>query len=342
MFCPDCGTWNRAASPRCVRCDALLPELPPAAAAEPPDAELAALRRAAGGRYAVEGRLGGGGMATVYRARHALLDTPLALKVLHPHLARDPEMRTRFRREAESAARLQHPHVCPILDYATAGGGGAGAVEFLVMPFYGGGSLADATGRGRRLAPERAAAAAAQAAQGLDYAHRRGVVHRDVKPDNVLFDGEGYAVVTDFGIASARFHARMTATGRAMGTPHYMSPEQAMGRVLDGRSDVYALGVVLYEALAGAPPFDAPDPYQVGYKHVHEAPVPLEAAAPGVPPTLAAIVMRTLAKSADERYQRAADLADALVGFLVERDAPELRLAWRARRAATPSTTGAR
>ena len=328
MFCPDCGTWNRAASPRCVRCNALLPELPLPAAAEPPDAEVAALRRAAGGRYAVEGPLGGGGMATVYRARHALLDTPLALKVLHPHLARDPEMRTRFRREAEAAARLQHPHVCPILDYATAGG-----VEFLVMPFFGGGSLADAAGHGRRIAPERAAAAAAQAAQGLDYAHRRGVVHRDVKPDNVLFDEEGYAVVTDFGIASARFHARMTATGRAMGTPHYMSPEQAMGRVLDGRSDVYALGVVLYEALAGAPPFDAPDPYQVGYKHVHEAPVPLEVAAPGVPGALAAIVMRTLAKSADERYQRASDLADALIRFLIERDAPELRLAWRARRA---------
>ncbi|GJG84980.1 hypothetical protein tb265_01610 [Gemmatimonadetes bacterium T265] len=336
MFCPDCGTWNRAASPRCVRCGALLPELPPPAAAEPPDPDLAALRRAAGGRYAVEGRLGGGGMATVYRARHALLDTPLALKVLHPHLARDPEMRTRFRREAESAARLQHPHVCPILDYATAGGEG-GAVEFLVMPYFGGGSLADATARGRRLSPEQAAAAAAQAARGLDYAHRRGVVHRDVKPDNVLFDEDGYAVVTDFGIASARFHARMTATGRAMGTPHYMSPEQAMGRVLDGRSDVYALGVVLYEALAGAPPFDAPDPYQVGYKHVHEAPVPVEAAAPDVPPALAAIIMRTLAKSADDRYQRAGDLADALVGFLVERGAPELRLAWRPRRPTNPA-----
>ena len=207
-----------------------------------------------------------------------------------------------------------------------------GAIEFLVMPFYAGGSMADAAGHGRRLTPERAAAAAAQAARGLDYAHRRGVVHRDVKPDNVLFDQEGYAVVTDFGIASARFHARMTATGRAMGTPHYMSPEQAMGRVLDGRSDVYALGVVLYEALAGAPPFDAPDPYQVGYKHVHEAPVPVEAVAPGVPPGLAAIVARTLAKSADERYQRAGDLADALVAWLVERDAPELRLAWRGRR----------
>jgi serine/threonine-protein kinase len=300
--------------------------------AEPPDEEITLLRRATGNRYVVQRRLGGGGMATVYLARHALLDTPLALKVLHRHLARDPEMRTRFRREAEAAARLQHPHVCAILDY-----GWSGDVEYLVMPYLSGGSLADAmTGR-RTVAAERAAGVAAQAGQGLDYAHRRGVVHRDVKPDNVLFDAEGHALVTDFGIASARFHARLTATGRAMGTPHYMSPEQAMGKVLDGRSDVYALGVLLYEMLAADPPFDGPDAYSVGYKHVHEAPVPIEVAAPGVPPALAAIVMRCLSKSPEERYQRAADLSESLIAFLVERNAPELRTAWRGGR----RTTGA-
>jgi serine/threonine-protein kinase len=123
-----------------------------------------------------------------------------------------------------------------------------------------------------------------------------------------------------------------------MGTPHYMSPEQAMGRLLDGRSDVYALGVLLYEMLSGDPPFDGADSYAVGYKHVHEAPVPIEVAAPGVPPGLAAIVMRCLAKSADERFQRADDLSDALLGFLMDRGAPELRTAWRARRGgSTPS-----
>jgi serine/threonine-protein kinase len=310
VFCPDCGTWNRASFSLCVRCGEPLPALPAPAPADVPDDALAGLRRATGGRYAVERRLGAGGMATVYLARHALLDTPLALKVLHPHLAADPEMRTRFRREAEAAARLQHPHVVPIVDY-----GVSGSVEYLVMPYLSGGSLADAGAEGRRVEPERAARAAAQAARGLDYAHRRGVVHRDVKPDNVLFDGDGHALVTDFGIASARFHARMTATGRAMGTPHYMSPEQAMGRVLDGRSDVYALGVVLYELLAGSPPFDGPDAYSVGYKHVHEAPVPLEVAARGAPPALAAVVMRALAKNPDERYARAADLADELDAF---------------------------
>ena len=327
MFCPDCGTWNRASAPRCLRCGAALPELPAPAPADVPDEDLTALRRATGTRYTVLRGLGGGGMAQVFLARHAVLQTPLAIKVLHRHLARDPEMRTRFRREAEAAARLQHPNVVPILDY-----GQLGDVSYIVMPFFAGGSLADAmTGR-RTVSPDAAAGAAAQAAQGLDYAHRRGVVHRDVKPDNVLFDAEGHVAVTDFGIASARFHPRLTATGRAMGTPHYMSPEQAMGRLLDGRSDVYALGILLYEMLSGDPPFDGPDAYSVGYKHVHEAPVPLEMAAPGAPPALAAITMRCLSKNAAERYQRAGDLADALIGFLVERGAPELRTAWRTRR----------
>ncbi len=270
-------------------------------------------------------------MAQVYLARHATLGSALAIKVLHRHLARDPEMRTRFRREAEAAARLQHPNVVAIVD-----SGALRDVEYIVMPYYPGGSLADAMTGKRSVEPELAASAVAQAAQGLDYAHRRGVVHRDVKPDNVLFDAEGHAAVTDFGIASARFHARLTATGRAMGTPHYMSPEQAMGRLLDGRSDVYALGVLLYETLSGDPPFDGPDAYSVGYKHVHEAPRPLELRAPHVPSVLAAATMRALAKNPAERYQRAADLADVLIAYLAERGAPALRAAWRMRPATPP------
>ncbi len=138
--------------------------------------------------------------------------------------------------------------------------------------------------------------------------------------------------------ADAQGLLKRQPAGAVIGTPRYMSPEQAAGRAVDGRSDVYALGVLLYEMLRGDPPFDGPDSYAVGYKHVHEAPVPIEVAVSGVPPALAAIVMRCLAKSPDERYQRGADLADALLGFLVERGAPELRLAWRARRASpTPA-----
>jgi serine/threonine-protein kinase len=337
VFCPDCGTWNRASAPRCVRCEKPLPELPPAPSTEPPDEELGLLRRATGNRYTVLRRLGGGGMAHVYHARHAALGSPLAIKVLHRHLARDPEMRTRFRREAESAARLAHPQVCPILDY-----GSSPDVEFIVMPYFAGGSLADALGATRTIAPDRAASIAVQVASALDYAHRRGIVHRDVKPDNVLFDAEGHAVLTDFGIATARFHARLTQTGRAMGTPHYMSPEQAMGRLVDGRSDLYAVGLLLYEMLVGFPPFDGADSYSVGYKHVHEEPVAPDVVDSGIPQALTAITMRLLSKSPADRHQRGNDLADALMAYLTERGAAvaavDARIAWRSRRsAATPA-----
>jgi serine/threonine-protein kinase len=157
---------------------------------------------------------------------------------------------------------------------------------------------------------------AAQVATALDHAHRHGVVHRDVKPDNVLFDDDGNAYLTDFGIATAQFHARLTASGRAMGTPHYMAPEQAMGRTLDGRADLYAVGVMMYECLVGFPPFDAADAFAVGYKQVHEAPVPVSEVNSEVPEELAAIVMRCLEKMPEARWQRGADLAAALEGWL--------------------------
>jgi serine/threonine-protein kinase len=202
------------------------------------------------------------------------------------------------------------------------------------MPYLAGGSLADVLARDRSVAPGRAASVTVQVAAALDYAHRRGVVHRDVKPDNILFDEDGHALVTDFGIATARFHGRLTNTGRAMGTPHYMSPEQAMGRMVDGRSDVYALGVMLYEMLLGIPPFDGADSYSVGYKHVHEQPVPPDQVDSRTPAALNAIVMRCLAKSPAERYQRGNDLADALLATLRAGDggAGELRNAWVGRR----------
>jgi serine/threonine protein kinase len=198
------------------------------------------------GRYVLEARIGTGGAGVVWRAHDDVLDRRVAVKLLHPYLAREAEMRERFRREAEAAAQLVHPHVCPILDF-----GVTDAAVYLVMPYFKGGSLADRVYVHRTVAPASVAAAAAQVATGLDYAHRLGIVHRDVKPDNILYDEDGNSVITDFGIATARFHGRLTATGRAMGTPHYMSPEQAMGKLIDGRSDIYGLGVVMYEALVG-------------------------------------------------------------------------------------------
>ncbi len=326
MFCPECGTWNRAAAARCTRCGVPLPDVsaPPL---EAPDEELSDLRRVTGNRYTVLKRLGSGGMAHVYLARHVALARPVVIKVLHRTLARESEMRERFRREAEAAARLVHPYVCAILDQ-----GAAGDIVYLVMPYYAGGSLADMLARARRLPGHTAASISAQVACALDYAHRHGVVHRDVKPDNVLFDEDTNAVLTDFGIATARFHGRLTATGRAMGTPHYMSPEQAMGRLVDGRSDLYAVGLLLYEMLTGHPPFDGADSYAVGYKHVHEQPVPPDSAQPEVAPALSAIVMRCLAKQPAERYDRGFELADALIGYLSAHANPaELRAARAAR-----------
>ena len=334
MFCPECGTWNRTRAVRCTRCTSELPELP-GAPRERPDEELTALRRLTGSRYRVLRRLGSGGMANVYHAVHQLLERPLVIKVLHPHLAKDDEMRERFRREAEAASQLVHPHVCTIIDYAE-----APEAVYIVMPYLAGGSLADVLVRDRTVPAAGAAAVCAQVSSALDYAHRRGIVHRDVKPDNVLFDEDGHALLTDFGIATARFHGRLTGTGRAMGTPHYMSPEQAMGKMVDGRSDLYAVGVMLYEMLLGFPPFDGADSYSVGYKHVHETAVAPDVVDSRVPAELSALVMRCLAKPADDRFQTGAELADALLAYLVPLGSPgETRAAWFARRSGgTPAT----
>ena len=334
MFCPDCGTWNRALAASCSRCGNGLPDVV-GAPLEKPDDEISALRRATGNRYRILRRLGGGGMATVFRAEQMPLGREVVVKVLHSHLARDAEMAERFRREAEAASRLVHPFICPVLDF-----GHSGETVYIVMPYLSGGSLADRVQRERNVSPQATASAAAQVAVALDHAHDRGVVHRDVKPDNILFDEGGNAFITDFGIATARFHGRLTATGRAMGTPHYMSPEQAMGKLVDGRSDLYALGVVMYEALVGFPPFDGADAFSVGYKHVHEKPVALAEVDSRVPPALADVVMQCLQKSPDDRYARGIALADALLDYLArsENGTPAHRAAAIARKHAIPPT----
>jgi len=331
MFCPSCGHWNRSEAPRCTQCSELLPPVPRRADA-PPDPEISTLRRVTGGRYAITHRLGGGGMANVYYGIHLALDRPVVIKMLHPHLARDPEMRERFRREAESASQLVHPHVCPIIDYGT-----ASDMVYLVMPFLARGTLGDRISEHRALAPDAVAAVAAQVACALDYAHRHGIVHRDIKPDNIMFDEDEHAMVTDFGIATAHFRSRVTGTGNVMGTPHYMSPEQVRGRILDGRSDLYTVGVVMYEALLGFPPFDGADVYSISYKHVHETAVSPEVVDSRIPAGLAAIVMRCLAKSPAERFGRGHELADALLNWLPTGESAAAIRAARIARRPTPA-----
>ena len=329
MFCPECGTWNRSSAAACSRCSAKLPEVA-ATSFEKPDEEISRLRQLTGSRYRVLKRLGGGGMANVYIAEHAQLDRPVVIKVLHAHLAKDSEMLERFRREAQAASQLVHPNIVPIID-----AGDAEGVVFTVMPYMPGGSLADRIGQGAQPAIELASIVA-QAATALDYAHRRGIVHRDVKPDNILFDDDGHALMTDFGIAEARSQGRLTASGRAMGTPHYMSPEQAMGKLVDGRADVYSLGIVMYEGLVGFPPFDGPDAFAVGYKQVHEQPVHPQQVNSEIPTPLADVVMRCLSKAPEDRFARANDLADTLIAWLgsVTNATEPMRTAWIARQVA--------
>jgi eukaryotic-like serine/threonine-protein kinase len=332
MFCPECGAWNTTRAAKCSRCQAELPALPDAPL-DKPDEEISLLRVATGNRYRIVKRLGSGGMAHVYFAEHATLGRALVVKVLHRHLAREDEMRERFFREAEAASRLVHPHILTIEDYGEA----PDDIVYLVMPYCSGGSLAGRLMAHRTLDPAHVVSTSVQLCLALDYAHRHGLVHRDIKPDNVLFDEDGNTRLTDFGIATARSHSRLTAGGRAMGTPHYMSPEQAMGKLIDGRSDLYGIGVLLYECMLGFPPFDGADSYSIGFKHVNEAPVAPDTVDSRVPAALSQIIMKCLAKPPAERWQRGEELADALMGWLAtaEPASDDTRRA-RASRAAIP------
>src|SRR6266576_952416 len=260
-------------------------------------------------RYAIERQIGAGGMATVYLARDLKHDRAVALKVLRPELAAVLGIE-RFLSEIRVTAHLQHPHILPLFDSGQAGG-----LIYYVMPHVEGESLRHRLEREKHLPIEEAVALASGVASALDYAHRHGVIHRDIKPENILFQ-DGEAVVADFGIAlalSAAAGSRLTETGLSLGTPQYMSPEQATGdRLIDARSDIYSLGAVLYEMLAGEPPHTGPTVQSVIAKVVTARPRPLRQLRESVPPHVEAAVLKALAKLPADRFQTAAQFVDAL------------------------------
>jgi serine/threonine-protein kinase len=266
------------------------------------------------GRYELHRRLGRGGMAEVYLARDQLLDRPVAVKVLFPALATDAGFVERFRREAQAAANLQHPNIVSVFDWGEANG-----TYFIVMEYVEGHTLADTIRDEGRLHPDRAAEITADIAAALGFAHRNRVVHRDVKPGNVLITRDGGVKVADFGIARALSDSsdqNLTKTGSVMGTATYFSPEQARGAPVDPRSDLYSLGVVLYEMTTGHPPFAGDSAVAIAYKHVQENPVPPRRLDPALPETLEAITLKCLAKNPANRYPAAQDLRADLRRYL--------------------------
>jgi eukaryotic-like serine/threonine-protein kinase len=263
-------------------------------------------------RYELREQIGRGGTAQVYLARDLLLDRPVALKVLMSEFSRDHSFVERFRREAQAAANLTHPNIVSVYDW-----GESAETYFIVMEYVDGESLASIIRSQAPLDPAQAASIGADIANALSYSHRHDVVHRDVKPGNVLITADGQVKVTDFGIARAvGVDDQITQTGLVMGTATYFSPEQAQGIQVDGRSDIYSLGVVLYEMVVGRPPFYGDTPVSIAYQHVREeAPTP-RSLNPSVPLALEAIILQAMAKVPADRYQTAEELRADLGRFV--------------------------
>ena len=273
--------------------------------AKEPD-ELELVRDALGGEYEIIDELGRGGMAVVYRAMDLNLDREVAIKVLPLSMAYDDEFIQRFQREAKTAAKLEHPNIIPIHRV-----GKSGRIIYFVMKFLRGRSVADILDERGPIPPAEIRQILTEAGSALGYAHANGVVHRDIKPDNILFDKNGRAIVMDFGIAKAAAGTRLTHTGMAIGTPYYMSPEQARAQELDGRSDIYSLGVVAYQCLCGKVPFEGDDSFAVGIKHISEE-IPVPPLETDEQKDLFKIVQKMLAKEPEERYQSVDELLTAI------------------------------
>ena len=255
------------------------------------------------GRYRLEARIGAGGMATVYRALDETLERPVAIKLMNREVASDSEQLERFRREARAVAQLSHAHIVGVIDAGEDDGR-----PYIVFEYVEGETLKDRIRRIGRLPIAEAVAYAIEIARALGAAHARHIVHRDVKPQNVLIDEEGSAKVTDFGIARTLDEEELTADGRVLGTTDYVSPEQALGRPVTGQSDLYSLGVVLYEMLTGAVPFTGDSQVAVAMKHVRQLLPDVQSRRPEVSAALAAVVDNATAKRVEDRYANDAEL----------------------------------
>jgi serine/threonine protein kinase len=309
MFCSRCGSEITGKSKFCPSCGLDLQATTPVhAIATGVLQELDLVREALASEYEIIEELGRGGMAMVYRAKDRQLEREVAVKVLPFSLAFDTEFVERFQREARTSAQLEHPNIIPIYRV-----GRSGRVIYFVMKFLRGGSLSSILGIRKRLNPPEIRRLLLEAGSALGYAAQRGIVHRDIKPDNIMFDEFGQSLLTDFGIAKAASGQKLTGTGMSIGTPHYMSPEQARAQPIDGRSDIYSLGIVAYQCLTGTVPYDGEDSFSIGYKHITE-PIPTPSLITADERRLFEVIKRMLMKDPFDRFQTCEELIASFQG----------------------------
>ncbi|HEY7194049.1 MAG TPA: protein kinase [Gemmatimonadales bacterium] len=310
MYCSRCGTQNKDTAKFCDSCGLdLTVTTPTGVRPEAQDiAEIDLVRQELDAEYEILEELGRGGMAIVFRAKEKQLDREVAIKVLPFSLAFDKEFVERFQREARTSARLEHPNIIPIYRV-----GKSGRIIYFVMKFLRGKPLSSVLASRGSLPPVEIRRILADVSRALSYAHKKEIVHRDIKPDNIMFDEHGHAVVTDFGIAKAASGGKLTGTGMSIGTPHYMSPEQAKAQSLDGRSDIYSLGVVGYQCLTGSVPFDGEDSFSIGYKHIMEE-IPTPPLDSPEKRQLFEVIRKMMAKTPAQRFQNADELVSVLEG----------------------------
>lgn len=308
ITCPSCESPVKEDSRFCENCGAAIQrETGQKKPESPRDSKIIAYEKALGNKYRILKKIGAGGFAEVYLGEHATLGRKVAIKILHGSWAGQDDMVERFRRESKAAAKLSHPNIIDIYDVGDSDG-----IYYFVMKYVDGETLAHKLFREKRIAPGEAISIVRQVADALGYAHEHDVIHRDIKPANVMIDPYGKPVLMDFGIARVQFEGNLTKTGTLMGTPNYLPPEQPLGKRVDGRSDIYSLGIVFYEMLVGRPPFNDENSVSLIFKHINEVPPRLEDLNPDLHPDLCSVVYRMIEKLPESRYQSAMDVVEAL------------------------------